>query len=342
VEFKSALRSLAREDDPLKRDLVAMLSGPTREECEAFAACWDQISQPRKKEIVACMVELAEDSFHLDYMALFRHCLRDADPTVRRHAIEGLWEDESADLVEPLLELLASDPDHGVRAAAAISAGRFLFLAECGQLDQRRGEIIRHALERVIEDPDEHIEVVRRAVESIAYINDGPVRRIIDRAYAHADSRMRESAVFAMGRSADPFWAETVHAELYNDSPAMRYEAARACGELELRGAVGRLIDLVADPDREVQGVAVWALGQIGGDRSRKMLESLVDSDDETLSATASEALDEMRFLSRSMDLLVYSLDDGGPGEIEFVTGDEEYESAGHGGDWEDDFIDLN
>ena len=88
--------------------------------------------------------------------------------------------------------------------------------------------------------------------------------------------------------------------------------------------------------------MAVWALGQIGGDRSRKVVESLVDSEDETLSATASEALDEMRFLSGSMDLLVYSLDDGGPGEVEFVTGDEEYESAGHDGDWEDDFIDLN
>ena len=108
----------------------------------------------------------------------------------------------------------------------------------------------------------------RRAVESISYINDDPVRRIIDRAYSDSDPHMRESAVFAMGRSADIIWADTVLAELQSKSPAMRYEAARATGELQLKRAVPALTkmaeeddpdlqiysDLVAGPDRRREG----------------------------------------------------------------------------------------
>ena len=348
MDFKSALRDLVREGNLLNRDLIAVLSSPTRAEREAFATCWCQIGEARKCEIISRMVELAEERFELDYAALFRHCLGDANATVRRYAIEGLWEDESADLVEPLLRLLSTDPDPGVRAAAATSVGRFLFQAECDELDERHGALIRQALERAIDDPGENVEVIRRAVESIAYINDDSVRRIIDRAYDHSDRRMRESAIFAMGRSADPFWADTVLAELYSDSPAIRYEAARACGELELGPAVGRLIDLVADPEREVQSMAVWALGQIGGDRSRTILERLAESEDELLSGTASEALDELRFLTRPLDLLVHTVEDGCLTGIEFAPSDEECEAAdygGHGRDEdgrEDNSIDLS
>ncbi|GAF85150.1 unnamed protein product [marine sediment metagenome] len=158
---------------------------------------------------------------------------------------------------------------------------------------------------------------------------------------------MRESAVFAMGRSADPFWAESVLAELYNDSPSMRYEAARACGELELHRAVGRLIDLIADPDLEVKIVAVWALGQIGGDRSRNTLERLSQGEDETLGAAASEALDEMRLLTRPMDLLLHTVGESAFIEIE-VTTREDSESAGYDHHereddaWEDSSVDPN
>lgn len=330
-EFELALRELRQEDKPLARRALINLSGPTRAEIEAFFVAWKGFSAERKREIIARMVELAEENFEIDYVALFRGCLRDDEPVVRRYAIEGLWEDERADLVEPLLKLLASDPDASVRAAAAMSLGRFVYLAECDELDAQRGARIREALERAINSRTEEMEVVRRAIESIAFINDDRARRIIDRAYDHDDERMRQSAVFAMGRSADVVWADTVMAELYATSPAMRYEAARACGELQLRRAVPQLVRLVQDSDREVQGMAVWALGQVGGKRARMVLDHLAEGDDEVLASAALEALDEMEFATRPMDLMVHEVD-----------AEDEEEELDDEGEWADDFINVD
>jgi HEAT repeat protein len=351
LDFETALQELAQEDTPLSSHSLAMLSATTRAETEAFCSWWQSISEQRQREIIARMVDLAEESFELDYMALFRHCLTSSDPVVRRYAIEGLWEDESANLVAPLTSMLARDPDVDVRAAAASSLGRFIFAAECEELDEQHETKIRNALEHVIADRKEDVAVVRRAVESIAFINDNRVRRIIDRAYEHDDERMRQSAVFAMGRSADVFWADTVLLELDNSSAAMRYEAVRACGELQLKRAVEPIIKLLQDPDREVQEMAVWSLGQIGGKRAKTILDALAASDDELLSSAAFDAIDELEFSVRPLDLIVHELDgtDSERGELlaEDEEGDEDesFEDEADSTDedeWADEFIDVN
>ena len=346
--FELALGELCDEGKLLSGQLLARLSGLSRAERDAFVQCWQGLNVERRREAIAKMVELAEESFEIDFMVLFRSCLEDADSVVRQHAIEGLWEDETANLVEPLLRLFSTDPDAGVRAAAAMSLGRFVFLAECDELDAPRMAKIRQALERAIEDPQEDPEVIRRAIESIAYINDERVRGIIDRAYEQGDSRMRESAVFAMGRSADLIWSETVLEELQDTSAAMRYEAVRACGELQLKRAVGPLIRLVQDPDREIQGLAIWSLGQIGGERARIALGRFAESDDELLSTAALEALDELEFAVRPMDLLVYEVDETGYTEFEIMDeeGSDELGELAHlddeDGEWADDVLGVN
>lgn len=316
-DFELALRELEDEDNPLTYGLLSSLSGPTHAERDIFVASFGRLSDPRRREIILRMVECAEESFQLDYADLFRHCLGDSDPMVRRCAIEGLWEEDRVDLMQRLLKMLDNDPDIEVRAAAASSLGRFVYLVEWDEIDQKHGATLRESLERVIRDPNEDIEVVRRAVEAIAHINDDDVRRIIDRAYAYEDDRMRVSAVFGMGRSADPFWAETVLAELYAPSPEMRFEAARACGEIQLRRAVPRLSQLIEDRDREVQDMAIWALGQIGGKRARAILEQCVASDDQVISAAAEAALGEIEFADGMLSMMEYELDDRGLVEMD-------------------------
>ncbi|NLD45008.1 MAG: HEAT repeat domain-containing protein [Chloroflexi bacterium] len=307
-DFSECLENALSQQGILHSGMVAGLSGPTREEIDAFVARLGQDRTARKRELFDLMVRSAEENFELDFADLFRPFLGDPDPAIRRLAIEGLWEDEGVDLVGPMLRFLASDPDTMVRAAAAMSLGRYLWLIVCDVLPARLGQRIEAALRACLNDGQEHVEVRRRAVEAVAHGTEDWVRALIERAYDDDDALMRESAVFAMGRNADSVWTETVLAELTSESPSMRYEAARAAGEMQLRKAVERLVAMIGDPDAEVQEMAIWALGQIGGRRARTVLQRYAASDDEALSVAASEALDEMGFAERPLDLMLHEI----------------------------------
>jgi HEAT repeat protein len=305
--FEAALRSLPDTSQQLTGRVLGLLSGPTRGESQAFATLWPTLTVERRREIAARMVELCEDRFDLDYGALFRVCLADPDAEIRRLAIDGLWEDEGFDLVNIFLRLMQTDPDIMVRATAASSLGKFMFMAECEELDAAYTARIRPALEQVINNPEEDPEVVRRAVEAISYINDDRVRDIIERTYAQREERMKVSALFAMGRNADPYWADIITAELTNASAALRFEAARASGELQLKRAVPLLIDLINDNDDEVRAMAVWALGQVGGKEAEATLHRISKSKNEALRDAALEALGELEFLSGRMDMMIHN-----------------------------------
>ena len=101
--------------------------------------------------------------------------------------------------------------------------------------------------------------------------------------------------------------------ELFSVNPEMRYEAARACGELQARAAVPRLAELIDDPDREVQEAALWALGQAGGDDARRLLLNCCEEGDKVLRSAAEAALEELEFLHGQFDFPLYVLDDSEP-----------------------------
>ncbi len=309
MTFEEALLRLADEQAPLSSPVLYALSGPNADEVQMFRRQWPTLSLERRRKIISLLTGSAEANFELDFNALFRVTMTDEDEQIRAISIEGLWEDDEVSLIAPLVYALQHDTSVSVRAAAAGSLGRFVLMAELEELDERYARLMRSALLETIRNRQEHVEVRRRAVESIAYLGEDLVREIIAAAYQEADELMRISAVFAMGRSADTVWTKIVLSELSNANPAMRYEAARACGELEVKEAVPVLIQLASDPDREVQFAAIAALGQIGGLRARRFLERCCRSKDEVLRLAAEDALAELELGQQPLDLFVYDMD---------------------------------
>jgi HEAT repeat protein len=310
-EFEELLKKIGDRQTPLSISSLYGLSHLTRAEAQLFQEVWSLVDAGRRQWILQSLVDIAEASFEVDFNPIFRLCLNDEDAVVRSRAIEGLWEDEDLTLAGLLVRLLRDDPSESVRAAAATSLGRFVLLGELEKIEAAPAMMVENALLGAIYDPHETLEVRRRAVESIAYSGQAQVRDIIEMAYYDDEEKMRVSAVFAMGRSADPFWHEMVIAELDNPDPEMRYEATRACGELEASAALSALIYLIeADPDPEVQEMAIWALGHIGGKEARRVLEACCESEDEALRQAAEEALDELDFLGGPLDLLLLESDD--------------------------------
>ncbi len=327
--FLEALRHL-QSSERLSMPKLYALSAPTRENMRAFSEVWPGIHVERRRHIIENLVDIAEANFEVDFRRIFRHVLDDPDPAVRAMAIDGLWEDEGQDLIDRFCTMLQNDLSPAVRASAAQALGKYALQAELDELDREPAERIRVLLQDVFYDQSEDIEVRRRALESIAYYDHADVREIIRTAYEETPHEMHVSAIFAMGRSADPRWSETVLQELNSPSPEIRFEAARAGGELRIKQAVPALLDLLLDPDREVQEAAIWALGQIGGKHAKQALNLIMAGDDPGLADAAEEAFGELLLMEGDIGLPLYDFDLSQMEQVEL----DELEDLGDEEDW--------
>ena len=307
MEYEKVLLHIGNADERLNTRYLYVLSGMTRAQLERFRQVWPTIEDDRRRLVISSLAELAELSFEVNFDPIFLLAMGDEDSDVRAAAIDGLWENEDQALIGPLVHLLRADEAVHVRSAAAIALGRFVLLGELGEIDRAPAMLAEEALLEVIHLAEEDLEVRRRAVEAIAYSGEAGVREIIEAAYYHEDEKMQASSLFAMGRSADPYWRKWLLVELDNPNPEPRFEAARACGELEVAPAAPYLARIIADdPDHEVREAAMWALSHIGGREAREILEACYQGDDEVLSQAAADALDEMDLLGESSDIPLY------------------------------------
>jgi len=300
--FEILLEELRENKRWPDRASLYYLSDLHAEQADQVREMWADLPTDLRLRLTRRLMEMAEADFTLNYSAVFRIGLEDESAEVREAAVEGLWEDEDVRLVPELAKRLQADEAAAVRAAAARSLGRFMLL---GELEKIRPKPRREAYEALLDAHQaghEDLEVQRRALESLAYVCNDTVVASIRRAYLSSEERLRVSAVFAMGRSADDRWEEEVKRELLSINPEMRYEAARACGELQLSEAVSMLAELTEDTDSEVQEAAIWALGQIGGDRARELLEYYCDFSHEALRSAAESALEEFEFLHGDLE----------------------------------------
>ena len=310
MEYEKILTHIARINERLNIRYLYALSGMTREHLARFREVWPSIEVDRRRSVLQNLVDITEHSFEANFDPIFLLAMGDDDSEVRAKAIDGLWENEDQALIGPLVHLLRTDESARVRASAAMALGRFVLLGELEEIDRAPAMLAEEALLETLREKAEDLEVRRRAVEAIAYSGEAGVREIIEAAYYDDEEKMQASAIFAMGRSADPYWGKVLLQELDNPDPEMRFEATRACGELEVPTAVPRLIEVsLEDPDREVQQAAISALGRIGGRQAREALEAYYERDDEALSQAAAEALDEMDMLDDNLGIPLYEED---------------------------------
>jgi HEAT repeat protein len=297
MAITSHIQEIGASDHKLAMRDLKPLSGLGREERADFWPAWAAIMPRRRAEIARAMVELAEDDIELDFTAAQSWLLDDDDSEVRANAIEGLWENTSTALLHQLLRLMRSDPAPAVRAAATLSLSRFAYLAELEELDSRDIQALRDGLLAAIGDMRQPLEVRRRALESAGYFGSiSEIQHQIELAFASDEQLLRESALVAMGRSMLERWLPLIGRELESPSPALRYEAARAAGEMaeDARALLPKFTPLLNDPDSEVALAAIWALGQIGGDTAKRLLQQVRKNADETRSQAATDALEEL------------------------------------------------
>jgi HEAT repeat protein len=287
------------------------LSDLTSDEIDLLQPVWDALSVDHRRKVIQRIVDVNESNLEMDYHQIGLFALNDDDPEVRQAAIEILWEDDSPVFMEKLLEMAQWDESVQVRAAAAGALGQFILRGELNELPVADMNRVQDIVIQLLLDENEDVEVRRRALEAIANCSHEIVTEAIEEAYQSADDRMQASAIFAMGRTCDSQWEEAVLREMSSPDPQMRYEAARASGELEIAEAVPLLRRMAHGDEREIKEVAIWSLGEIGGDLAMRTLTQLADEveragDDDLLEAIE-DAIGNASMVGSELD---FDLDD--------------------------------
>lgn len=294
MTLKVYLEELVQDGAPFRYAELVELSGLAPEEMELVRDAWPRIAPDRRLTLVSRLVETSEDNLDLDFSQIYKLALKDDGEKVRAKAVSGLWECDERPLMTILLRLIQYDPSMEVRTAAAQAMGKYAELAEDGKLLPNDRNRIQSALLPLVEDEARPVDLRRRALEAAGVFSDDKITQLIRWAYRHTDPRMQQSAIYAMGRNADPEWTAIIQDALEREEPAMRYEAAQACGELGSEEMIPHLLPLLKDEDLQVRLSSINALGAIGGNVAKKALRACSRSDDETVSQTASEALESL------------------------------------------------
>lgn len=309
MSFTDNLNKITDTEQPFSISSLYVLSNLEPEQQREFEVAWPKVAEERRRRIAGSLPELVEEDVELDFSSIFYFLLKDADPQVRVSAMEGLWEDESRQLLGHLLNILEHDPSDKVREKAAISLSRFSYLAELGKLPERWVTRLRDTLLKMVmvnEDSDKlPLEISRRLVEDLGYFsNDDRITRIIQKAYTENNTEMKASALRAMGRNMDKRWLPEVGKEMSSKQPILRYEAATAAGEMGSEELLNPLLRLIEDKDTEVRLAAVWALGQVGGPEATKALRELAHNGPEAVREAARDSLSEVNYTANPLNVL--------------------------------------
>ncbi len=299
ISVESLVEALLDEEHIFPPRYLYRFSDLPPADLRAIRKIWPRVTLERRRNLMDDLQTLAENDLLLSFEAIGRLALQDEDPLVRFGGVQTLVASEctTPDLVEIYLRLLEEDPDANVRASAAAALSAFVYAGEVDKLSASLLAMLEERLLAVMREQP-HPEIRRRTLEALGFSSRPEVPGLIREALDEPEEAWQASALFAMGRSADEAWEPHVLPMLSHPSPALRAEAARAAGELELKKARRLLIDLVEDTNPEVRSAALWSLSQIGGRGVREVLRASLE---------AAEDDEEIRFLEDALDNLTFT-----------------------------------
>ena len=325
ITINQLLDAMLDVDKPLNPHYLYRLSDISDNDLAALQQAWSNVPAWRRQAIMEDVEEIGSNDYVLSFETLARFGLQDSEPRVRELAVRTLWEYELLDLVPTFIDMMESDEDVEVRAAAATALGQYVYLGEIEELPASKLHKIEEKLLQTTTGQNP-ILVRRRALESLGFSSRDELPALIEAAYFSDSNEWLASALFAMGRSANRIWNSSVISKLTSDVPDVLVEAVRAAGELEIREAVPRLMNLLAVEDADVRWAAIWSLSQIGGEGVRERLEELYDlTDDDEEADFIDSALENLDFTEDIPLFDLLEVEDEDEDEEEFEDKDEDY-----------------
>ncbi len=335
LPFAEVIAALLDEDQILDPLHLYRLSDILPENLSELTRIWPDILVERRRALLEDLELLTDANTLVSFEPIYRLALGDQDDQVRFFATRAIEVFDTDDLIPHFLAALDEDPSVNVRAVTALVLGKYVYRGELDKISLELKERIENKLLEIL-DSDQPEDIQRRALEALSFSSRPEVRPQILKAYRRGNEDWLASAVFAMGRSLDPYYNEIVTEQLGNTSPKVRLEAVRACGELDLEETVPMIIDLLEDlPD--IREAAIWSLSQIGGEEAGPAIHHLLDEDVSDEEADLiQQALERLDFLEDGVNLSILDLPLSKPDD--YILDDYDYQQDG----FDDDEIDDN
>ncbi|MFZ3069688.1 MAG: HEAT repeat domain-containing protein [Anaerolineaceae bacterium] len=309
------IKSLMDQEKPFPAQLLYQLSDLGPEDCHALREAWNNVPLFRRRALLEDLIELSENDDLMMFEEVGKIAINDSDPQVLISAIDLLFQAEDSHLIPIFLNLLAhSNHAEDVRAAAANALGPYIYLGEVEELHPKTLRAIEDALLKAnAEDTSDLVR--RRALESLGFSSREEIPALLRAASARSETAWLESAMFAMGKSADEQWQDLVLEHLDDEDLGVRIQAVHASGELSLVKARQYLIKLLDQEltNDDLRHEAIWALSQIGGEDVEDAFQRLMEqTDDEDELQWLEEALDELNFTNEKalFDMLDVEFED--------------------------------
>jgi HEAT repeat protein len=330
LSFQSVLDHLLDSKKDIPQNHLQHYSDLDPKSLRLFMDVWSSVKPDRKLLLLDTLLSHLDSDTLVSYEEIGRALLNDADAEVRARAIGLLAESDDPKLVDPLINIFLNDSDLAPRIASATLLGEFVLLGELDELDEELKFKTEDALISVIRS-EENPALRKRALESLGYSSRDEMNNIITSAYERADPTWIASALRAMGRSHDNRWGDDVVSKLLDEDPRIRFSAAEAAGELNIKAAAPIMLQMLEDEeeDDDVVSAAIWSLSQIGGEDARIYLVNLIENtEDEDLLAFLEDALENLDFNEELDKFDLLSLDEDDLEDLDELEAldDEEYE----------------
>ena len=297
--INEAINALIDETKPFPPALLYTFSDLNADDIRILKAAWPSLPLMRRRTLLEDLIDMAERDNLMMFEEVGKVALEDDDADVLISAIDLLFQAEDSRLIPTFLRLLQNASlNERVRAAAANALGPYVYL---GEVEKIRPELLHNIVDVLLSIYANDLSdlVRRRVLESLGYSSHAAVPELLRAAYFRPEVAWQESAMFAMGKSADDQWQSFVLANLEHENLKVRLQAIHAAGELTLYAARQTLLRMLNQEykNEELRHELVWALSQIGGEGIEAAFYRLMDRiDDEEELTLIEDALDELNF----------------------------------------------
>lgn len=215
-------------------------------------------------------------------LRIIQDSLADNDPLVRARAIEVIASTEQLKLMPQVLRLMQDDYVP-VRFAAVLAVGDLKYLPA------------KKSLNILLKDEDTNVVVA--AAYAMVKLGSSEHIRILRKAAADIDQKVRANAVFLLGKSGDQNSLQLLWNTMQdrNSDDKVAYQAAEAIATLGDKRIFSKIWSMLISAYADVRLMGVRAMGQLNTTEAKNALIRMLDDDVLEVRLAAAEQLGSLR-----------------------------------------------